>query len=99
MHRLWAEKMDALYTTVSSRFEQTERVEKKSILITTVSDQGKLKLLTKTSGILSLYTLSGQLIERSVIEAGKYFTLSRARDCLIVEFRCQQKTHLLKVAR
>lgn len=86
LHKLWADKMDALYSVVYIEHTVKSIITDKTPYYTIIAKNNKITVITKRPGTIVLFSINGSLLESIQAPiAGKYNT-SGIRGCVIMRF-------------
>ncbi len=86
MYRLWAEKMDSLYTVNVSNKKCNKTCKKlSSPLISQAIVNGSRCINVKYSGTIAVHTLSGAILDKRGISAGELYNINNYKGILIIK--------------
>lgn len=86
MFRLWAEKMDSLYTVKVSNREDSGKCKKnRSPLISQTLVNGSRCINVKYDGSIAVYTLSGAILDKNNVSAGEMYDINNYKGILIIK--------------
>lgn len=87
VYRLWAEKMDALYSSTISTHKDRNRTNRKEQNNLRIVKTGRFCTIhVKCSGILSFYSLNGTLLKKLSIPSNGSYTVESVKGIAIVTF-------------
>jgi hypothetical protein len=97
--RLWAEKMDSLYsssTSIDKRHKSLKKVHANTIYATTIN--GFRVINVKYSGTLSIHSLRGAILEKIDLPANGTYKLDKCRGFCIVKFSSKMGNDIIALS-
>lgn len=97
--RLWAEKMDSLYSeSTSVAGNQIPDKKSHSLNIILKKNNGQLFINTKCAGTLTIYSLRGAFVEMSNMPANGSYKLNNKKGIFIAQFSSINGKEIVKVS-
>jgi lysophospholipase L1-like esterase len=87
MHKLWAEKMNGVYTGSAVRGTATTAATRGSRPhLTVIGGESRTGVRVDVPGVLSVYSLNGRLVGSLTLRAAGFRTIPAVRGCRILRF-------------